>query len=188
MLIAARHVIDRMRGPRARADEARALRERLAAAPGAEEAGEERARLARDVVRLKRAVSGRLTGLASCAGCSRGHPMPHGRWDGGHCCGGRTEELFSDDEVRALRLGGTTPARLSPPSSDHAGCAFRGPRGCSLDVADRPALCVRYLCRELEEELRRRGDLALLKSLTAELEATFARLRRSSQTSPPTPR
>ena len=38
------------------------------------------------------------------------------------------------------------------------GGAFRGPEGCSLGAEDRPNLCVRFACRELEAELRASGD------------------------------
>lgn len=158
-----------------------ALRRRLAAAPGPGAVSEEELDLARALRRLKGALSTALGAVSACSGCARGHPLPHGRWNGGHCCGTRTESVFNDAEVAALRLSGTTPARLAlPPASDHAGCAFRGPEGCSLQVEDRPAICVQYLCRELEAELRARGDLPALKALRAELRAVaerFARLR-----------
>lgn len=100
--------------------------------------------------------------------------MPHGRWSGGHCCGGRTEEIFTDAELSALRLSGTTPARLTlPPPSDHAGCAFRGPERCSLEPEDRPVICAAYICRDLEAELRGRGVFGPIKALRAELRAAF---------------
>lgn len=116
-----------------------------------------------------------LGDVRSCSGCARGRSLPHGRWNGGQCCGGRTEDIFTDDELGALRLSGTTPERLAPPRSDHAGCAFRGPEGCSLDVADRPNLCVRYVCRELERELAESGALPRVKKLAAQLGRTFTR-------------
>jgi hypothetical protein len=86
--------------------------------------------------------------------------------------------VFTDDEVAALRLSGTTPARLVSPAGDMAGCAFRGPQGCSLDVADRPNICVRYVCQELQSELRERGDLREIKAIDAALTKAFERFRR----------
>jgi hypothetical protein len=176
MLITVQHLVDRLRHPEARADEVAALRRRLAAAPSAGAVGAEAVELAGSIRRLKEALSAAFETVASCSGCARGHPLPHGRWNGGHCCGGRTESVFSDAEVAALRLSGTTPSRLTlPPASELAGCAFRGPEGCSLEVADRPALCVQYICRELEAELRERGDLAAIKAIRAELRVAIER-------------
>ncbi len=179
MLIAARHLVDRLRQPRSRADEILAVRRRLVAQPGPSQASDEELALARELRRLREELTGALRDVQACGGCARGRSLPHGRWNGGHCCGGRTEEIFTDDELRALRLSGTTPARLVAPRTDHAGCAFRGPVGCSLEVADRPNLCVRYLCRSLEGELAERGDLADAKKLAGALGETFTRFSRT---------
>ena len=175
MLIAARHLVDRLRHPRSRADEVLAVRRRLVAQPAPSEASEEERALAGELLRVRTELTEALAGVTSCSGCARGHSLPHGRWSGGQCCGGSTEGIFTDDELAALRLSGTTPSRLSPPRSDHAGCAFRGPEGCSLTVADRPNLCVRYICRELEAELTAAGTLPRVKALARELGDTFAR-------------
>jgi hypothetical protein len=83
--------------------------------------------------------------------------------------------VFGDDELAALKLSGTTAGRLAPPRSELAGCAFRGPAGCSLGARDRPTLCVRFLCRELESELRERGSLQALRGLQTQLTELFAR-------------
>jgi hypothetical protein len=174
MLIAARHLVDRLRHPRSRADDVAALRRRLARVEGTEE----EAALAREIRRLREALAAAFTTVEACRGCARGHPLPHGRWHGGHCCGCRTEQVFTDDEVAALALAGTTASDLSPPRGDHAGCAFRGPEGCSLPPAHRPNICVRYLCRELEGELRERGELAPIRAIAADLNKAFERLRR----------
>jgi hypothetical protein len=178
VLIAAQHLVDRLRHPRSRADEIASVRRRLAAAPPV--AGAEEAEAALELRRLREALAASFSSVDACGGCARGHPLPHGRWRGGHCCGTRTELVFTDDEVAALRLAGTTPARLVPPSPvvDHAGCAFRGPEGCSLAPADRPSICVRFICRELEDELRARGDLRAVKAIAAALGRTFERFRR----------
>jgi len=181
VLIAAAHLVDRLRHPRSRADEVAQVRRRLAQAPGRDGGSgptAEEAALAVELRRLREALSKALETVTSCGGCASGHPLPHGRWAGGHCCGTRTEQVFTDDEVAALKLAGTTPARLVPASGDHAGCAFRGPAGCSLRAGDRPTICVRYICRELEDELRERGDLRAVKAIAADLGKTFERFRR----------
>ncbi|APR75258.1 Hypothetical protein A7982_00604 [Minicystis rosea] len=175
MLIAARHLVDRLRHPRSRADEVAALRRRFAAE---EPASAEEIALAEELRRLREKLSAALASVASCSGCARGHPLPHGRWNGGHCCGTETTKVFTDDEVAALRLAGTTPARLLPPRGDHAGCSFRGPEGCSLAVADRPNICVRFICLELEGELRERGDLRAIKAIAADASRAFERFRK----------
>jgi hypothetical protein len=178
VLISAQHLVDRLRHPRSRADEVAALRRRVAQAPGPKGVSAGEVEAAAALVRLRRELSAALAGVASCGGCARGHPLPHGRWSGGHCCGTRTDLVFTEDEVAALRLSGTTPARLRPPEGDHAGCAFRGPAGCSLDPADRPNICVRFICRELEEELEVRGDRRPVKAIAAALGEAFERFRR----------
>ena len=175
MLIAAQHLVDRLRHPRSRADEVAALRRRFAAS---EPATEEEVALGEELRRLREALAEALAGVESCSRCARGHPLPHGRWNGGHCCGTETTKVFTDDEVAALRLGGTTPARLVPPRGDHAGCAFRGPEGCSLAVADRPNICVRFICLELEGELRERGDLRAIRAIAVTLNKAFERLHK----------
>src|SRR5579872_3600649 len=124
MLIAARHLVDRMRHQRSRADEVREVRLRLAAQPGAGGVSAEERDAAREMRRLREALSAAIGSVTSCHGCARGHPEPHGHFAGGHCCGLNTLDLWNDDEAAALRLSGTTPGRLSPPLGDHAGCAF----------------------------------------------------------------
>jgi hypothetical protein len=175
MLLAARHLVDRLRHPRSRADEVLSVRCRLLAQPAPSAASETELALARELRRLREELTRAVGVVHACAGCARGRTLPHGRWDGGHCCGTRTADVFTDDELAALRLSGTTPARLRPPRSDHAGCAFRGPEGCSLDVADRPNLCVRFICRELDGELAERDEFSVVKKLARELGMTFAR-------------
>lgn len=134
---------------------------------------EEAVRLARELRQLRPLVSEAFAGVRACSGCGRGRPEPHGHWDGGFCCGGATSGVFDDDEVAALALGGTRPGDLRGPAGDHAGCAFRGPEGCSLEAVDRPNLCVRFACRELEGELRESGQWSRVRALTTALEACF---------------
>lgn len=113
--------------------------------------------------------------VRSCASCARGLPAPAGRFEGGHCCSGATDDVFSDVEVAALSTGGTRGRDLRAPRSDHAGCAFRGDSGCTLAVRDRPNLCVRFACRSLSRELFEGGALPRVEALTEEMEAAFAR-------------
>jgi hypothetical protein len=175
VLIAVRDLVRRLRGPTgSRAVEIEAVRRRIAAAMR-EPASDEARALARELRELRPQVLAAFDGVRACGGCARRRSLPHGRWDGGFCCGGRTVGVFDDAEVAALALGGTRPRHLAPPAGDHAGCAFRGPDGCSLDARDRPNLCVRFACRELEAELRARGEWERVRALTRRLEATFAR-------------
>jgi hypothetical protein len=110
----------------------------------------------------------------ACARCARGHPLPAGRFPGGHCCSGSTLVLFSVDEVAALKLAGTRPGRLEVPRTEQCGCAFRGPTGCSLDPADRPSICARYVCLALRQELTRAGAWLLVAEVGRALRDCFA--------------
>jgi hypothetical protein len=165
----------RLRHPRSRADDLALLRRRLVAAPGAGDAPPAETEAALELRRLRVELSEALGTVSSCTRCAHRHPLPAGRWSGGHCCSGPTTGVFTDDEVAALRLSGTTPRSLTPPISDHAGCVFRGPTGCSIAPADRPNICVRYLCHDLTAELRERGDLARIRALAADIKRTFDR-------------
>jgi len=175
VLLTARHLVDRLGAQRARADALRELRQRLDAFPGPSRVSPELAALGRELGDLRERLTAALAEVRCCSGCAQGHPLPFGRWPGGHCCGGDTQNVFGDDELAALKLSGTTPGRLVPPRSELAGCAFRGSAGCSLSPRDRPTLCVRFLCRQLESELRERGDLRPIRALQTELTAAFAR-------------
>jgi hypothetical protein len=174
MLIAVSDLVRRWRSPRSRVREVDAVRTRIAAA-ATRGAGDEAVALARELRALKPQVLAALRDVRACSGCGEGRSLPHGRWNGGFCCGGRTEGVFDEHESAALALAGTKPRDLRPPAGDHAGCAFRGPEGCSLDAQDRPSLCVRFVCRELEGELRESGEWARVRALTRTLETTFAR-------------
>lgn len=172
-LIPVRYLVDRVRHPKSRAEELYELRAMLAEQAEWSRASREERHLALELAALREAMHKGLGEVKSCGRCAEGHPLPNGRWQGGHCCGTETFKLFSRAELAALKLSGTTPAKLVAPRSDHAGCAFRGPEGCSLDVADRPNLCVRFICRELSGELRDRGDRPKLRALSKQIEETF---------------
>jgi hypothetical protein len=171
-------LIDRLRHGRARAEDVAALRRRFAEQPGRAQVSEEEVAAADELRALRAQLSAAIGAVASCRSCARGHPLPHGRWEGGHCCGAETVDLFNDDEVAALRLAGTKAGRLRLPvlpDRVHAGCSFRGPRGCGLAAVDRPNLCVRYLCPDLTRELHARGDLAEIEALGTRMEAVYLR-------------
>jgi hypothetical protein len=171
----------RVRQPASRADEVSALRVRLATERSAKISSWERALAAR-VQQAKLALAAMLAErgpTAACGRCAGGDPWPSGAHAGGACCSGSTPELFDDRELAALAHGARTrPHDLSPPprADVHAGCAFRGEHSCALDVAHRPARCVRYICDGLWRELHARGDLAVLEAHVAELDAAMHEL------------
>jgi hypothetical protein len=174
-MIALQHLVDRARHPRQRARELLELRRRLEHLSDGCEADPAMRELAAAMRRLREQLSAAFVHVQSCSGCARGHPLPFGHFPGGHCCGGRTHEIFSDDELAALQMGGTTSGDFRAPRSELAGCVFRGASGCTLRAADRPTLCVRFTCRELERELAGREDGPKIAALQAELGALFRR-------------
>jgi hypothetical protein len=174
VLIAVERLLVRLRQPASRADELVELRRRLRHERAAAVDDEERA-LASAVLASKQRVAEALRAVASCGTCATGQPLPRGRYDGGACCAGVTADLFDDHEVGALAGAGTRPRDLVPPAGDHAGCAFRGPRGCSLEVTHRPGRCVHYLCDTLRRELHARGQLDAIEARLGELDRAMQR-------------
>lgn len=170
MLIAIERLLIKVRQPRSRADELIALRRRLRDELGRAIDDEERT-LAHDVRARKLAVSAALHTISSCRTCATGQPWPRGGYDGGDCCSGVTAHVFDDHELAALAHAGTRPRDLVAPGGTdaHAGCAFRGPRGCTLEVVHRPGRCVHYLCDTLRRELFTRGQLDAVEANLAEL-------------------
>ncbi len=142
--------LERILGPRTRAVELRVLRKRLAAVHGHRFADKEAVQSARRLRALRKELVTKLGRPRACAECVRPRSVD---WPGGHCCSGSTEDLFPNDEIRALKLSGTRGRHWRAPRSDHRGCAFRGPAGCSLAPAHRPSLCVRYACFDLQREI-----------------------------------
>ena len=67
---------------------------------------------------------------------------------------------------------------LAPPDDDHAGCAFRGATGCSLEPEQRPNICVRYVCLELRAELIEKPEWRRVSELGAALRDEYARFER----------
>jgi len=174
VLIAVERLLVKVRQVPSRAGELIALRARLRAERASAVDAEER-ELARAVLARKLAVTAELRGVASCSSCAKGQPWPRGQYDGGDCCSGVTADLFDEGELAALAHAGTRPRDLVPPREAHAGCAFRGPRGCTLDVAHRPARCVHYVCNTLKRELHDRGQLDALEAKLADLDRAMQR-------------
>lgn len=176
MLIAVERLLIKIRQPRSRAAELIALRHRLRAERARDVDDEER-ELAREVLANKLAVSAELHAVSSCRTCATGAPWPRGGYDGGDCCAGVTADLFDDNELAALAHAGTRPQDLVPPAGAdaHAGCAFRGPTGCTLEVRHRPGRCVHYVCDVLRSELHARGQLDIVEAKLGELNRTVQR-------------
>ncbi len=175
MLISVRYLVDRLRQPRSRVDEALNLRRRLAAEPRSQGISADELAASAELRQLREELSRAIGTVVSCRTCAVGHPKPHGHFAGGHCCGLQTEDAFNADEIAALRQSGTRPAHLQLPKGDHAGCAFRGPTGCSIAVPHRPNLCLRYICPDLARELGRRGDLDAIEAIGVRMEDAYLR-------------
>lgn len=173
-MIAIERLLVRVRQVPSRADELITLRGRFRR-EAATVAGEEERLLADSIRALKIEISAALGEVEACRTCATGKRAPRGTYAGGDCCAGVTADLFDDTEVAVLALAGTRPRHLTPPREDHAGCAFRGPIGCTLDAADRPVRCVHYTCMVLRRELRADGQLAALDVQLAELQRRMAR-------------
>lgn len=175
MLIAIERLLVRVRQVPSRADELLALRGRLRSERAAKVGPEERA-LALEVRALKERASAALTETTACHTCATGKRWPRGAHAGGDCCSGVTADLFDDDEVAALAAAGTRPRDLRAPRGDHAGCAFRGELGCTLEAADRPMRCVHYTCMILRRELKANRALASTDAILVQLKGRMAEL------------
>lgn len=175
MLIAIERLLVRVRQVPSRADELLALRGRLRAEARAQVGVEERA-LALEVRALKQRASAALADTTSCHTCALGKRWPRGAHAGGDCCSGVTADLFDDDEVAALAAAGTKPRVLRAPRGDHAGCAFRGELGCTLEAEDRPMRCVHYTCMILRRELKANNALAATDAILVQLKGRMAEL------------
>ncbi len=176
MFVRVERLLIKLRQPASRADELNALRGRLRAELAKPIEDDERA-LAEGVLERKRAVSAELHGVTSCHSCAKGAPWPRGHYDGGDCCAGVTGDLFDEHELAALAHAGTRPRDLTPPRDDHAGCAFRGARGCTLEVDHRPARCVHYICDTLRRELHDRNRLDTIEAKLADLDREMQRFK-----------
>ncbi|HJL19027.1 MAG TPA: hypothetical protein RMH99_25415 [Sandaracinaceae bacterium LLY-WYZ-13_1] len=171
-LIAPRRLLDRRRFGEARAADLGRLRARFTAQPSR---GPEAA-VARELPALKRAVAEAYAEARSCAGCGRGCARPAGRWPGGRCCGTSTLTVFSPLEVRAMKLAGQRAPEAAAGDAAEAGCAFRGPTGCSLAPEARPVRCLLYECAELGEEMAGNDEARARRRALAEAYERFAAL------------
>lgn len=151
------------------------LRARFTAQPSTREAGEHAVASAARLKELRVRMSRAFANVDACSSCGKKRPEPHGHWAGGACCGSRTLDLFSKNEVASLKLAGIRARDLEAPKGDHAGCAFRGERGCSLSAEQRPNICVRYICLELRAELIEKPEWREISKVGAELRDEFAR-------------
>ena len=176
MLISVERLLIKLRQPASRARELIEFRKRLRTELAAEVDDDERA-LARSVLAQKRAVAAQLVAVTSCRTCATGQAFPVGHFDGGACCSGVTADLFDEHELAAIAHAGTRPHDLIAPQTDHAGCAFRGSTGCTLELAHRPARCVHYVCNTLRRELHTRGQLDAIEHELAELDRGMQRFR-----------
>ncbi len=158
--------LERLRRRRARAEEVAVIRRGLRVE---DERGAPEREAAERMLQLKLQLAAATSDVSSCGTCARGRPGERGRYAGGDCCSGRTELVFSDDEIAALAQTGTRARDLVLPPGEQAGCAFRGPTSCSLAVAHRPAICVRYACNTLQRELHQRDRLDEVERLAGEL-------------------
>lgn len=161
--------------PRSRANELVTLRARFRAQPSAREAGGDAVASAMRLRALRKEMSAAFATVEACSGCAKGRPEPQGHWRGGACCGTRTLDLFSPNEVASLKLAGISPKNLDAPRGDHAGCAFRAEAGCTLTAEQRPNVCVRYVCLELRVELLEKPEWRRISQLGAALRDEFAR-------------
>jgi len=176
VFVAVERLLIKLRQPADRAHELIALHARLRSELAATIEADEQA-LAEAVLAQKRAISAHLTAVHSCRTCATGQPRPVGHYDGGACCSGVTADLFDDNELAALVHAGTRVGNLVAPRTDHAGCAFRGPTGCTLELDHRPARCVHYVCNTLRRELHSRHQLDMIEAGLAELDRRMQAFR-----------
>ena len=78
------------------------------------------------------------------------------------CCK-RVHYLFCEKDILFLKLSGRR-ARWSRQALKSRGCWFLGPGGCILDPESRPFICHRYICPDLEKEMKK-DDPGLLTAL-----------------------
>lgn len=184
MLLSIDRLLRRRAEPESRAAELDTLRARFRAQPSAREAGSAAVESAKRLRDLRVAMSASFENVEACGSCAKGRPEPNGHWVGGSCCGSRTLDLFTPHEVAALKLAGVRFEDLHAPRGDHAGCAFRGESGCSLDAAQRPSVCVRYLCLELRAEVKAKPEWRRISELGAALRDEASRFEARQSRSP----
>ena len=176
MLVLVQHLLAGGRYGRARTAELGRLLARYEAQPGRLFADPSARALAERIAHLKRQLSEALAGARACATCAGGCVAPSGFFEGGRCCGTATLDVFTQPEVRAIKLAGVAPPSTPAEDGDErAGCLFRGERGCALGPESRPARCLEYVCLELRVELEEDERADRINALRRELSDTFAR-------------
>ncbi|MCA9604463.1 MAG: hypothetical protein KC619_02640 [Myxococcales bacterium] len=183
MLVLVQHLIRNGKWDRHRLTELGKVLARFEAQPGRFLADPRWRAEAERIARLKREVSEAIGEVRACAHCAKGCGGTSGVFEGGRCCGTNTQEVFAPPEVRVIKLAGVAPPTEPAADGDpHAGCIFRGSRGCSLAPEARPAKCLVYVCHELRHELEGRDDDARgerferIQALRRELDEAQARL------------
>ncbi|MFC1828537.1 hypothetical protein ACFL0O_02875 [Thermodesulfobacteriota bacterium] len=69
------------------------------------------------------------------------------------CCT-KVNYLFCEKDILFFKLSGRNSRRRRK-ASEKKGCRFLGPDGCILDPKSRPFICHRYICSDLEEEIKK---------------------------------
>lgn len=176
MLVLVQHLLRGGRYGRARTTELGRLLARFEAQPGPMLADPSVRAMAERIAHLKRRLSEALAGVRACASCAKGCVTPAGYFEGGRCCGTATLEVFTQPEVRAIKMAGVPPPTAPAEDGDErAGCLFRGSRGCALEPEARPARCLEYVCLDLRVELEDREGFDGIQALRRELADTIAR-------------
>lgn len=177
MLVLVQHLIRGGEWGRARVTELGRLLARFEAQPSAREAGPRARAEALRIAALKRELSEAIGEVRACGGCAKGCAAPSGVFDGGRCCGTSTLEVFSQVEVRAMKIAGVAPPREPAADGDErAGCMFRGATGCALPAEGRPAKCLVYVCHELRQELEGTPRFARVQRLRRALDQAITDL------------
>jgi len=181
MLVLVQHLIRGGRYGRGRVTKLGRLLARFEAQPGRHFVGARARGMAERVARLKRELTEAIGEVRACAGCAEGCVTPSGYFEGGRCCGTSTLEVFSQGEVRAIKLAGVAaPREPAAGGADEAGCLFRGPTGCSVEPEARPTKCLVYVCAELRIELEDTPRFERIQGLRQELDDAFAELERAT--------
>lgn len=69
------------------------------------------------------------------------------------CCT-KVNFLFCEKDILFFKLSGRQ-TRWRREASKKKGCRFLGPGGCILDPKSRPFTCHRYICPDLEKEIKK---------------------------------
>lgn len=84
------------------------------------------------------------------------------------CCT-RVNYLFCEKDILFFKLSGRRH-RWRRQAAAEKGCRFLGSAGCVLDPAARPFICHRYICPDLEKEIKKQ-DPGIFISLSKKFKA-----------------